>query len=250
MEILMTPDNHQQKTQQFDNYLTDHLDYTIDPQSRIKKKQRLQYNYQKLLPGNLNAKILEVGPGHGELLEFLIKDQKYQNVIGVDISSEVVNFCNELIPESTKLLSGDDQYFKENQNLFDCIMMLHVLEHVPKNQTISLLTHLHNCLKPGGLMIVEVPNMANPIVGLNFRYADFTHEVGFTDASLKYVLRRAGFFEIAIRPSIVPTISVARKMQYFLQLSLEIVLSLVMKIYIPSSKQIISTAIYAVSIKK
>jgi 2-polyprenyl-3-methyl-5-hydroxy-6-metoxy-1,4-benzoquinol methylase len=246
MAILMNLDNNQQKTQQFDNYLTDHLGHTIDPQSRIKKKQWLQYNYQKLLPVNLNAKILEIGPGHGELLEFLIKDQKYQNVIGVDISSEVVKFCNNIIPESTKLLSGDNQYFKENQNQFDCIMMLHVLEHVPKSQTVSLLTHLHNCLKPGGLMIVEVPNMANPIVGLNFRYADFTHEVGFTDASLKYVLRRAGFSDIDIRPSKVPTGSVARKIQYFLQISLETVLSLAMKVYIPSSKQIISTAIYAV----
>ena len=38
--------------------------------------------------------------------------------------------------------------------------------------------------------------MGDPLNGLYFRYSDFTHEVGFTEESLNYVLRQAGFEEI------------------------------------------------------
>jgi ubiquinone/menaquinone biosynthesis C-methylase UbiE len=233
----------------FDNYLTEHLGYTTTPESRNKKKEWLRYNYQKILPGNQNAKILEIGPGHGELLELLIRDMKYENVVGADISAEVVSFCNQAMPNSVKLLSGDNEYLKENHNSFDVIFVIHVLEHIPKSETHSFLSTLHYALKPSGVLIVEVPNMANPVVGLNFRYADFTHEVGYTDASLKYVLRRAGFSDVSVYPTKVPAYSIARKLQHVLQLMVGYLTSLIVKIYIPSSKQINSAAIYAISKK-
>jgi 2-polyprenyl-3-methyl-5-hydroxy-6-metoxy-1,4-benzoquinol methylase len=246
----MISDNTTQEKKLFDNYLTEHLGHTINSKTKEKKKQWLMHNYQNLLPQDLNVEILEVGPGYGELLEFLIQDMKYKKVLGVDISPEVVDFCNSTIPGSAELLGEGYEFFENKRNHFDCIIMLHVLEHVPKNQTVALLTALYGSLKPGGLIIVEVPNMANPIVGLNFRYADFTHEVGFTDASLKYVLRKAGFSDISVHSSKVPATSFARKVQHILQVSLGQLISLALKIYIPTSKQITSTAIYALSIKK
>jgi 2-polyprenyl-3-methyl-5-hydroxy-6-metoxy-1,4-benzoquinol methylase len=243
VEIKQEPQNI------FNNYLTEHLGYTIDHKSRQKKKQWLKSNYQNILPNDLNAQILEVGPGHGELLEFLIEDMSYKNVTGVDISAEVVDFCNKILPNSTNLVTSDFKYFTDRPNTFDCIMMLHVLEHVPKSQTHELLKALCKSLKPGGLMVVEVPNMANPLVGINFRYADFTHEVGFTDASLRYVLLRSGFSQISVHPSKVPTNSPARIIQSLLRSIVDGILSLIIKVYIPSSKQIISTAIYAITTK-
>jgi 2-polyprenyl-3-methyl-5-hydroxy-6-metoxy-1,4-benzoquinol methylase len=234
----------------FDSYLTEHLSHTIDPKSRVKKKQWIERNYLSVLPQNLDARILEVGPGHGELLEFLIQDMQYKNVIGVDISGEVVEYCNDLIPGSTLMVDENYQYFNDRLSYFDCIVMLHVLEHVPKHRIVDFLAAIHNSLKPGGFLIIEVPNMANLLVGLNFRYADFTHEVGFTDASLKYVLRRAGFSEIAVSPVSVPIGSIARRVQYLLQNVVNKIIALILKIYIPSSRQITSSAIYAVSTKR
>jgi 2-polyprenyl-3-methyl-5-hydroxy-6-metoxy-1,4-benzoquinol methylase len=246
----MILDNATQEKNLFDNYLTEHLGHTINPKTKDKKKQWLRHNYQNIIPKDLNIEILEVGPGYGELLELLIQDMEYKKVLGVDISSEVVDFCNRVIPGSAELLGEGYTFFDDNRSRFDCIIMLHVLEHIPKNQTVAFLVALFGSLKPGGLIIIEVPNMANPLVGLNFRYADFTHEVGFTDASLKYVLRKAGFSDISIHSSKVPTVSFARKVQYILQIIIGQLISLVLKIYMPTGKQITSTAIYAVSIKK
>jgi hypothetical protein len=38
--------------------------------------------------------------------------------------------------------------------------------------------------------------MGDPFNGVYARYGDFTHEVGFTEESLRYVLLQAGFGEI------------------------------------------------------
>jgi 2-polyprenyl-3-methyl-5-hydroxy-6-metoxy-1,4-benzoquinol methylase len=190
----------------FNAYLTSHLSQVNTNRSSISKKERLKYNYQTLLPNNLESKILEIGPGFGELLLVLCKDLGYVNIKAIDISQEVVDYCNSILPESTEFTDNTIEFLKSNKNLFKMVFMLHVLEHIPKQETISILSEIYSALETDGTLIIEVPNMANPITGLNLRYADFTHEVGFTEISLKQVLYKAGFSSVSVYPSEVPNI--------------------------------------------
>lgn len=238
------------KSATFEYYLTEHLNNTGNSTSRIKKKQWLKYNYKNLLLSiSKESRILEVGPGGGELLELLVNDMNFRNVTAIDISKEVVEFCNEIVPGTTTLVNEDCDYLNNKIEQFECIMMLHVLEHLTKDRIHEFLTLLYSSLRKGGLIVIEVPNMANPLVGLNYRYADFTHEVGFTESSLRYVLSRAGFTDIQIFPSQLPTYSISRKLQFILQSILNAILSWLIRIYLPTDSPITSTAIYAIAYK-
>jgi len=54
-------------------------------------------------------------------------------------------------------------------------------------------------LKNDGIIIIQVPNMQSPDPALH-RYNDMTHEIGFTEHSLKQLLMLAGFSEIKFYP--------------------------------------------------
>jgi hypothetical protein len=127
--------------------------------------------------------------------------------------------------------------------------MFHVLEHIPKAETINLLSKIYDSLDNSGVLIIEVPNMANPVTGINLRYTDFTHEIGFTDVSLRYVLQRAGFSNISVFSTKVPIVSISRFLQTILQAISNQLFDFIRRLYMPELSQIMSQYIYVVAIK-
>jgi hypothetical protein len=74
--------------------------------------------------------------------------------------------------------------------------MSHVLEHLPKEKTIAILSSIGTrLLKESGALLVMVPN-AQSHTGCYWMYEDWTHETLFTAGSLLYVLRAAGFQDV------------------------------------------------------
>ena len=55
-------------------------------------------------------------------------------------------------------LGGERGDLQEHVEEFDLILMLHVLEHVTKDETIAFLQAVRGALKPHGKLVVEVPN--------------------------------------------------------------------------------------------
>jgi hypothetical protein len=110
-------------------------------------------------------------------------------------------------------------------------MLLHVLEHVEKPRAIAFLNAVRTALKPGGRLVIEVPNMGNPLVGLTCRYADFTHEIGFTGSSLSQLLRLADFENVNVRAFRIPVSSVPRIGQFVLRGLLELALRALTRLY-------------------
>jgi 2-polyprenyl-3-methyl-5-hydroxy-6-metoxy-1,4-benzoquinol methylase len=147
------------------------------------------------VPKRRAISILDIGPGECELAEMLTTTYGYEHVSVIDMSSEVIDVARDLgIPAD--LVDDTESYLSERNGTYDVIFMLHVLEHVKKDSTIPLLRAVHGALRPGGRLLLEVPNMGDPFNGLHARYADFTHEVGFTEESLNYVLTQAGFAQV------------------------------------------------------
>lgn len=70
------------------------------------------------------------------------------------------------------------------------------MEHFPKDNAIVILAKLRDVLKPGGGIIVTVPN-AQSHTGAYWAYENFTHYTMFTSGSLYYVFRFAGFRDVA-----------------------------------------------------
>lgn len=151
--------------------------------------------YRAWLPTDRDARLLEIGPGDCEFAEHLHSVQGYEQVSAIDTSPEAVSTAHAVgIPAD--LVADTEGFLQQREDRYDVVILLHVLEHVEKASIIPLLTAVRRSLRVGGRLLVEVPNMGDPLNGLYYRYADFTHEVGFTEQSLRYVLHHAGFGQV------------------------------------------------------
>lgn len=144
----------------------------------------------RFLPGDRAAPILEIGSGNGGFL-LACRQRGYERAVGIDISPEQVAFCRDLGFAETRCADGLD-YLRSCDRVFEMIVMNDVLEHVPKERVLEMLSLAHAHLRPRGRLALRVPNMSNPL-NLRTRYVDFTHEVGFSKESLQQVLRVTGF---------------------------------------------------------
>jgi 2-polyprenyl-3-methyl-5-hydroxy-6-metoxy-1,4-benzoquinol methylase len=154
-------------------------------------------SFGKLLPTNLDARILDIGCGMGHFLHYL-NLKGYRNLMGVELSPEQVDFCQKTVNTNIVLISDLVAFLSERPQSWECIIFKDVIEHLPRIQVIPTLSAIFQALTPGGTVIVETGNLASP-AGMFVRYIDFTHESGFTENSLRQVLRAVGFSEITIR---------------------------------------------------
>jgi 2-polyprenyl-3-methyl-5-hydroxy-6-metoxy-1,4-benzoquinol methylase len=170
-----------------DNYIENA--FVVKEQAEFKFSQ-FSYNYKKYFPQNMNANMLDIGIGKGEMLTCM-KQWGYENYIGIDISASAVNYCNS-IGLNCELVEDTVNWVENKKNRFDIVAMLDVLEHIGKNDVVPLLRAVNESLKENGKLIIQVPNMQAPESQL-YRYEDFTHETGFTENSLRQVIVAAGF---------------------------------------------------------
>ncbi len=178
-------------------YLTRHCARLGDHERhRAGKQRQLLATYRHLLPADREAELLEIGPGYGQLLELLRRDLGYRRAMAVDVSRQVVDFCNERLPGSTHWVGDTLAWLGENPGRFERVFALHVIEHVPRPRVADFVRGMRDALRPGGRCVVEVPNQANLLTGAYLRYADLTHEWGYTEQSLRQLLEDAGLLEV------------------------------------------------------
>jgi SAM-dependent methyltransferase len=181
----------------FADYLSRHYARLGDEaRHRAGKQRQLALTYGALLPADRSAPMLEIGPGFGPLLELLRRDLGYAGATAVDVSAEVVAHCNRILPGSTEHAADTVAFLAGHVERFERVFALHVLEHLRPADARALARAVHDALAPGGRFVVEVPNQANAFTGGYLRYADPTHEHGYTEWSLHHLLETAGFVDV------------------------------------------------------
>jgi 2-polyprenyl-3-methyl-5-hydroxy-6-metoxy-1,4-benzoquinol methylase len=145
------------------------------------------------LPVNKDISIVDLACGHGPLI-FCLKHLGYQNVKGVDISSEQVALARSLGIEEVECLNMHD-FMRGEQQAFDVVFLMDILEHLSKEELLDSLDQVYLSLRNNGLAIIHVPN-AEGIFGMRAQYGDLTHETGFTQQSIKQGLTACGFENI------------------------------------------------------
>lgn len=150
---------------------------------------QFENNYRKFFPRPENAKVLDIGIGRGEMLS-CFKRWGYTDHLGIDISRSTIEFCN-LLGLRCQHVPDASQWLELHPTTFDVITLLDVLEHFPKSEVVPFLKTIYAAVKPGGKIIIQVPNAQAPDFQLH-RYNDFTHEIGFIEHSLAQVLLAAG----------------------------------------------------------
>ncbi|MFZ0315045.1 MAG: class I SAM-dependent methyltransferase [Candidatus Korobacteraceae bacterium] len=233
----------------FDHYLTQHFRHIAAPSTLRWNAVAAVDHHGKYFPADKDAAILEIGPGFGTLIEHLHQQCCYRNVNAVDVSPEVVAACNRILPGSTVLAEDTAAFLRQRPAAFDLVLMFHVLEHVPRDSVMPLLEALRASLKSNGKLIVEVPNIAHPVMGAYNRYHDFTHTIGFTDQSLGFVLRNAGFREVTVYGCRMPRKNPLRLLQRSAQDVVELVAALRLRLFLPRQAVCLAAALGASATK-
>lgn len=154
-------------------------------------------NWLPVLPVDKESAFLDLGCGFGTFLDFLAAEG-YTDIQGVDLCEANVEICKRKGHEVTQ--ADLTQFLEGCEERFDVVTLSYVLEHFEKDDGLGLLEGARGVLKPGGVLLIAVPNAAAPLVGTRQRYSDITHEVAFTQESLVSFLQMAGFESFEIRP--------------------------------------------------
>jgi SAM-dependent methyltransferase len=123
-----------------------------------------RWEHLKILPTlNVKEKVLEIGSGFGDFLK-LLKAKGFK-AEGIELNPEAITVCEK---EGLKIHSVlIDEFAKQYTSKFDVVCYFQVLEHITNVHDFlkdSLMT-----LKPGGKLIVGVPNN-NPYLFVNDKY--------------------------------------------------------------------------------
>lgn len=202
--------------------------------------------FGSFLPKDKNAKIIDLGCGSGSLVYWL-QSIGYQNAQGVDISIEQVELAHKL---GIKNIKRDDvrQYIKHCKEEFDLIFMRDLLEHFNKEEILNTLENIFSSLRKNGKVIIQVPNAENILSG-RIRYGDFTHELAFTENSMRQILLVSGFKHTEIFPQRPVIHGLKSFIRYFLWKLIELGLRFYLLIETGSSKGIFTQNLIAVAEK-
>lgn len=142
-------------------------------------------------PAARDARILELGCGHGALL-FFAREAGYGNVAGVDGSPAQVAAARQLgiagvvhgdLLPTLKATAPASQ---------DAVVAYDVIEHLTRDELLDMADEVARVLKPGGRWIIHAPNGLSPFCGV-MTYGDLTHEQAFTPESLTQLFLACGF---------------------------------------------------------
>jgi 2-polyprenyl-3-methyl-5-hydroxy-6-metoxy-1,4-benzoquinol methylase len=98
--------------------------------------------------------ILDYGCGYGRIMEELWKNG-YHNVIGIDPAKNMIERGKKSYPH-LNLNILDNHFFLENNNRFDVILLIAVLNCIPTDTgQIDLFYNLQQLLKPGGYLYIS-----------------------------------------------------------------------------------------------
>lgn len=177
--------------------------------------------FGKLLPRNKEASILDIGCGDGGFILWL-QSLGYTNVQGVDISLEQVNLAKT--NGVSNVVVGDFfQTLPSQKDTFDFVIARDVLEHIAKDKIVDALLLIRASLRGNGNFIAQTANAENPLWG-RLRHGDFTHELAFTNSSVRQVLMITGFNTINVLPQRPVVHGLASLIRFFLWRFIEIML--------------------------
>ncbi len=183
----------------YGQYVTTHINHRKG-QADISKLTRQSFGYRqhfgRYLPLDKTACIVDLGCGSGGLVWWL-GQSGYSHSVGIDGSTEQVELAHLLGIESVRV--GDVFEFLDKNDGQSLLFARDLIEHLDKQSVFDFLEKCFASLKPGGRLVLQVPNAESPYFG-RVRYGDFTHELAFTASSITQLLSAVGFEGIEVHP--------------------------------------------------
>lgn len=172
----------------------------------------VSYTIRRFLGNNHEARIIDLGCGHGTFL-YCLRKAGFHNVEGVDGSPEQIAAAHRCGITEARLQTIVSFLSDAASESFDVVILFDVLEHLTPEELFSTLDGVFRILRVGGRCIIHVPN-AEGMHGMRSRYNDFTHEMSFTRQSLRQITATVGFSSVQCfedRPRVHGLFSLVRR---------------------------------------
>jgi 2-polyprenyl-3-methyl-5-hydroxy-6-metoxy-1,4-benzoquinol methylase len=207
-----------------------HLDGLYSSKTFARKLAYIEYNFGAYLVAGQTA--LEVGPGMGEFLAVLAR----HGITDVDVIERDAAVGRRVLDQFAvtrhwEVAAEQIASIRSELRRYDIIVLSQVLEHVRKEALGPLVNALYAQLKPGGRILITVPNGGNPFSAVE-RYADLTHETVFGEPALRQLVEMAGLAnaDLVIRGYRIPPVSLVNLLRIGLQKILHLCLLGVMMV--------------------
>lgn len=139
--------------------------------------------------------VVDLGCGRGEFLELLRKHGVAAS--GVDIEERLVTDCRLA---GLDVAQGDciEWLAGATDGSLGGISMIQVIEHLPPGARAEVVKLAADKLRPGGKFVVETLNPQSLYIFARAFYVDPTHTTPVHPAYLEFLVRQAGFRDVAI----------------------------------------------------
>ncbi|MBP7964026.1 MAG: class I SAM-dependent methyltransferase [Caldilineaceae bacterium] len=134
-------------------------------------------------------RVLDIGCGHGEFLEMLTAAG--HEAVGMDIDPGMVAACRAKGLDVTE--ADVLEWLPTQAGRFDAIFSSNVMEHLPAPVVAQVIRAAHGALRPGGLLLIGVPNPESIVVQLHEFWRDATHVRLYSNQLLAFFFADAGF---------------------------------------------------------
>lgn len=126
---------------------------------------------------------LEIGCGTGEFLSYLAH-KGVADFTGIDHDPALQDALPAAVAGRFRCADVWAYLDAARASSFDRVVMLDVLEHFSSDDGVRLLGRVGEMLRPGGKVVVKVPNVSSPW-GMRYQYGDLTHKTAYTPESLR-----------------------------------------------------------------
>jgi SAM-dependent methyltransferase len=137
----------------------------------------------------------DLGCGRGEWLELL--SEHGWRVTGVDLNAGMAKVATDL-KLSVRAMDAIEFLRSQPDASASVVSAFHLVEHVPIEYLIDLLSECCRVLAETGLLILETPNPENLIVGTWSFHMDPTHNKPLPPLLLEFLVQNTGFEDTAI----------------------------------------------------
>ncbi|MGQ9512505.1 glycosyltransferase, partial [Thermodesulfitimonas sp.] len=134
-------------------------------------------------------RVLDIGCGQGLFLEML-REVGIEGE-GIDLDPAVVEKAQA---KGLRVhVASALEFLRQNQQIYDGIMLGHIIEHLPGPEAVRLLYYCARSLQDGGVIAIQTPNFLKPEVHLHIFWLDITHVRPYPPVLLEAILRALHF---------------------------------------------------------
>jgi SAM-dependent methyltransferase len=183
------------------------VDYSIqyershpsDPALRDSDVRSFLRAFSPLLVDTQCGKAIDVGCGTGAGVEAL--RALGFDAVGIEGDVRQAEACRRFAVPVVETSDLANELLK-NRGSLAVVVMFDLLEHLDHDAQLSLLKAARVALSDQGRVLLQVPNASSPMAAHRL-YDDWTHRCSFTDRSLDFLLRNAGYDVVEfVRPKL------------------------------------------------